>query len=145
VSTIRSRRGVATVRNYSPSPTTVHTDPQRSNVGSASNKSGWTTEICCSVAWNLEVRLADLVSTAILSLEDCAVLAFPTLTRGSPGRTAVLRCDNGPELACAAMADWARDRLGLAFIPDNRGATAISKRSTAGSATNASTSPSSGH
>jgi transposase InsO family protein len=30
---------------------------------------------------------------------------------------AVLRCDNGPELACAEMADWARDRVGLAFIP----------------------------
>lgn len=27
------------------------------------------------------------------------------------------RCDNGPELACDAMADWARDRVGLAFIP----------------------------
>jgi putative transposase len=33
------------------------------------------------------------------------------------GYPAVLRCDNGPELACAAMADWACDRLGLAFIP----------------------------
>jgi transposase InsO family protein len=30
---------------------------------------------------------------------------------------AVLRCDNGPELACAAMADWAGDRVGLCFIP----------------------------
>jgi putative transposase len=34
--------------------------------------------------------------------------------RGCP---VALRCDNGPELACAAMADWARDRVGLAFIP----------------------------
>lgn len=33
------------------------------------------------------------------------------------GYPAFLRCDNGPELGCAAMADWARDRLGLAFIP----------------------------
>jgi Integrase core domain len=30
---------------------------------------------------------------------------------------AVLRCDNGPELACAAMADWAHGHLGLHFIP----------------------------
>jgi putative transposase len=30
---------------------------------------------------------------------------------------AVLRCDNGPELACAAMADWAGERVGLSFIP----------------------------
>lgn len=35
-------------------------------------------------------------------------------TRGYP---AVLRCDNGPELACAAMADWASERVGLSFIP----------------------------
>lgn len=33
------------------------------------------------------------------------------------GYRAVLRCDNGPELACAAMADWARERVGLHFIP----------------------------
>ena len=30
---------------------------------------------------------------------------------------AVLRCDNGPELACAAMADWAHGHVGLHFIP----------------------------
>ena len=36
------------------------------------------------------------------------------LQRGYP---AVLRCDNGPELACDAMADWAGERVGLAFIP----------------------------
>ena len=28
-----------------------------------------------------------------------------------------LRCDNGPELACSAMADWASGRVGLHFIP----------------------------
>ena len=33
------------------------------------------------------------------------------------GYPAVLRCDNGPELACAAMLDWASDRVGLSFIP----------------------------
>jgi transposase InsO family protein len=37
-----------------------------------------------------------------------------SLSRGYP---AALRCDNGPELACAAMADWAGERVGLAFIP----------------------------
>jgi transposase InsO family protein len=30
---------------------------------------------------------------------------------------AVLRCDNGPELACLAMAEWAGERVGLSFIP----------------------------
>jgi transposase InsO family protein len=33
------------------------------------------------------------------------------------GYPAVLRCDNGPELACAAMAEWAGERVGLHFIP----------------------------
>ena len=33
------------------------------------------------------------------------------------GYPTVLRCDNGPELACAAMADWAGERVGLSFIP----------------------------
>jgi hypothetical protein len=33
------------------------------------------------------------------------------------GYPAVLRCDNGPELACAAMADWAGEHTGLHFIP----------------------------
>jgi hypothetical protein len=65
------------------------------------------------------------------------------------GYPTVLRCDNGPELACAAMADWAHGHVGLHFIPpgepDNRGATATSNRLTPASATNASTSPASGH
>ncbi|GAA4845746.1 hypothetical protein GCM10025787_29800 [Saccharopolyspora rosea] len=29
----------------------------------------------------------------------------------------MLRCDNGPELACVAMADWAHEQVGLHFIP----------------------------
>jgi putative transposase len=33
------------------------------------------------------------------------------------GYPAVLRCDNGPELASVAMADWAGERVGLHFIP----------------------------
>ena len=65
------------------------------------------------------------------------------LGRGYP---AVLRSDNGPELACAAMGDWAGERVGLASShPASPGATATSNRSTAGSATNASTSTCSGH
>jgi Integrase core domain len=30
---------------------------------------------------------------------------------------ATRKCDNRPELACAAMADWAGERVGLHFIP----------------------------
>jgi putative transposase len=33
------------------------------------------------------------------------------------GYPAVLRSDNGPELVCATMGDWAGERTGLAFIP----------------------------
>lgn len=33
------------------------------------------------------------------------------------GYPSVLRSDNGPELACAAMRDWAGERVGLVFIP----------------------------
>jgi hypothetical protein len=29
----------------------------------------------------------------------------------------VLRCDNCPELSCAAMAGWAGERVGLHFTP----------------------------
>ena len=29
----------------------------------------------------------------------------------------MLRCDNDPEFACAAVADWAGERVGLHFIP----------------------------
>jgi len=41
----------------------------------------------------------------------------PTADRPVPGYPAVLRCDNGPEFACAAVADWAGERVGLHFIP----------------------------
>jgi hypothetical protein len=58
----------------------------------------------------------------------------------------VLRCDNGPELACGAMADWAAGQVGLHFIPPgSRRATATSSHSTPASATNVSTSTASGH
>jgi putative transposase len=32
----------------------------------------------------------------------------------------VLRFDNGPELACAAIPDWAGERTGLHFIPSGQ-------------------------
>jgi transposase InsO family protein len=33
------------------------------------------------------------------------------------GYPAVLHSDNGPEFACAALLEWAGERMGLAFIP----------------------------
>ena len=53
---------------------------------------------------------------------------------------AILRCDNGPELTCGAMADWAAGQVGLHFIPPaSRGETGTSNRSTTASARSAST------
>jgi len=45
--------------------------------------------------------------------------ATPTIgTAAARGTFAtVLRCDNGPELACGAIADWAASRFGLHFTP----------------------------
>ena len=56
----------------------------------------------------------------------------------------MLRCDNGPEFACAAMADWAGECVGLHVIPPGQpwrnGYEVFNSR-----ATNASTSTCSGH
>lgn len=58
--------------------------------------------------------LGGLVERHITSEHLITELDRLALDRGYP---AVLRCDNGPELACAAMADWAGERTGLHFIP----------------------------
>jgi putative transposase len=58
--------------------------------------------------------LGGLVDRNITSDDLIAELDRLAVDRGYP---AVLRCDNGPELACAAMADWAGERTGLHFIP----------------------------
>jgi transposase InsO family protein len=58
--------------------------------------------------------LGGLVDRSITGDDLIDELDRLTNERGYP---AVLRCDNGPELACAAMADWAGERVGLHFIP----------------------------
>jgi putative transposase len=58
--------------------------------------------------------LGGLVDRDITSDDLIAELDRLAALRGYP---AVLRCANGPELACAAMADWAGERTGLHFIP----------------------------
>jgi putative transposase len=55
--------------------------------------------------------LVDRSITADVLIDELDRLAT---SRGYPS---VLRCDNGPELACNAMADWASERIRLAFIP----------------------------
>ena len=56
-------------------------------------------------------NLVDRSVTGDVLIDELDRLA---MLRGYP---AVLRCDNGPELACEAMADWAGERVGLSFIP----------------------------
>jgi transposase InsO family protein len=58
--------------------------------------------------------LGGLVARSITAAALIAELDRLSQQRGYP---TVLRCDNGPELACAAMADWASERIGLHFIP----------------------------
>lgn len=78
--------------------------------------------------------------TANRLIDELDRIAVP---RGYP---AVLRCDNGPELACDAMAEWAGERVGLSFIPPGQPwRNGYVESLTPVSATNASTSTSSGH
>jgi putative transposase len=58
--------------------------------------------------------LGGLVDGNITSDDLVAELDRLAVDRGYP---AVLRCDKGPELACAAMADLPGERTGLHFIP----------------------------
>jgi hypothetical protein len=58
--------------------------------------------------------LGGLVERNITSDDLIAELDRLAALRGCP---AVVRCDNGPELASVAMADWAGERTGLHFIP----------------------------
>jgi hypothetical protein len=58
--------------------------------------------------------LGGLVDRSITSYDLIDELDRLAAVRGYP---AVLRCDNGTELACDARADWAGERVGLHFIP----------------------------
>ena len=58
--------------------------------------------------------LGGLVDRSITADRLADELDRIALGRGYP---AVLRSDNGPELACQTMRDWAGERVGLAFIP----------------------------
>lgn len=58
--------------------------------------------------------LTNLVGRSVTADVLVDELDHLAMQRGYP---AVLRCDNGPELACEAMAEWAGERVGLSFIP----------------------------
>ena len=59
--------------------------------------------------------LGGLVERSITSEDLRAELDRVAAERGI--YPTVLRCDNGPELACSAMAEWADGQVGLHFIP----------------------------
>ena len=59
--------------------------------------------------------LGGLVERSITGEDIIGELDRLAVDRGS--YPAVLWCDNGPEMACAAMADWAAEHVGLHFIP----------------------------
>jgi len=61
--------------------------------------------------------LGGLVDRSITS--EYLITELDRLAAGR-GYPAVLRCDNGPELACAAMSEWAGERTGLWFIPPDQ-------------------------
>ncbi len=59
--------------------------------------------------------LGGLVERSITGEDLIAELDHLAAQRG--GYPAVLRCDGGPELACATMGEWAGKHVGLHFIP----------------------------
>jgi putative transposase len=59
--------------------------------------------------------LGGLVERSITGKDLIAELDHLGAQRG--GYPAVLRCDNGPEFAFAAMGEWAGEHVGLHFIP----------------------------
>jgi transposase InsO family protein len=59
--------------------------------------------------------LGGLVERSITGADPIAELDRLAGQRGT--YPTVLRCDNGPELACAAMGEWAAEHVGLHFLP----------------------------
>jgi putative transposase len=108
----RKRPGVSTV------PGTVTADAPNQvwavDFQFDSTTDGRPIKIVSIVDEHTREALGGLVARSITSGHLIDELDRLALARGYP---AVLRCDNGPELACAAMADWARQRVGLSFIP----------------------------
>jgi putative transposase len=79
-----------------------------------STSDGRPVKIVSIVDEHTRENLGGLVERSITSDRLIDELDRIAAGRGYP---AVLRCDNGPELACTAMAGWAGQRVGLHFIP----------------------------
>jgi putative transposase len=59
--------------------------------------------------------LGGMVDLSIIG--EHLIAELDRLAAGRRAFPAVLRCDNEPELACSAMAEWAAGQVGLHFIP----------------------------
>jgi putative transposase len=79
-----------------------------------STTDGRPVKIVSIVDEHTREALGGITARSITSNHLIGELDRLAAARGYP---AVLRCDNGPELACAAMQDWAGQRTGLWFIP----------------------------
>jgi putative transposase len=86
--------------------------PSTSNSDATTN--GRPIKIASIVDEHTQECLGGLVARSITGDVLIDELDRIAISRGYPQ---VLRSDSGPELACAAMADWVAERVGLAFIP----------------------------
>jgi transposase InsO family protein len=75
---------------------------------------GQSLKVCSIVDEHTRESLGGLTSTSITGERVIALIDQIAVVRGYP---LVLRSDNGPEFVCDAIAAWAKDRIGLAFIP----------------------------
>jgi putative transposase len=78
------------------------------------DNNGRAIKIASIVDEHTRESLGGLVERSITAERLIGELDRIAMERGVP---LTLRADNGPELASAAMADWATERIGLAFIP----------------------------
>ena len=75
---------------------------------------GQAMKVCSIVDEHTRESLGGLTGTSITGERVIALIDQIAVSRGYP---LVLRSDNGPEFVCDAIAAWAKDRIGLSFIP----------------------------
>jgi hypothetical protein len=99
--------GAATVLRADPNTRPAFASP----AGRPRQPTDGTDQRSCPLWTNTPVNASAALSTATSPVTTSS----PSFDRLAVDRgcAAVLRCDNGPELACAAMADWAGERTGL--------------------------------
>ena len=75
---------------------------------------GQALKVCSIIDEHTRESLGGLTGTSITGERVITLIDQIAAIRGYP---LVLRSDNGPEFVCDAIADWAKNRIGLAFIP----------------------------